>query len=153
MENSAKNTIQYSSQKGVAILPTVMILGIMSLLVTVSVTTLSFTELFVSQGSGQSARAHFYAESGVRDALIKIARDKTYSCPTVDCYEVDFSANGCSTLSDCAKITVDGTDTAKVVTSKGIMKSSIRTLEANVVLDSDGAITNTTWTELTSPSL
>lgn len=136
--------------KGVATLPTVMVLGVMALIVAVSVTTLAFTELFISQGSAQSAKAHFYAEAGARDALTKIARKKNYLCSTTDCYSIDFSANGCSLLSDCAKVQVTGSDTAKVVTSKGIMKSSTRTLQVNVTLDTDGLITATTWSEVTN---
>jgi len=137
------------SSKGVATLPTVMVLGVMALIVAVSVTTLAFTELFISQGSAQSSKAHFYAEAGARDALTKIARKKSYLCSTADCYSIDFSTNGCSSLSDCAKIQVTGNDTTKVITSKGIMKSSTRTLQVNVTLDTDGLITATTWSEVT----
>ena len=90
----SKFYIQYSARsRGVATLPTVMLLGVMALVVAVSITTLSFTELFISQGSAQSSRAHFYAEAGARDALMKIARNKTYLCATTDCYSVNFSSN------------------------------------------------------------
>ncbi|MCK9344617.1 MAG: hypothetical protein M0P64_00645 [Candidatus Pacebacteria bacterium] len=136
------------SSRGVATLPTVMVLGVLMLIVAVSVTTLSFTELFISQGSAQSSRAHFYAESGARDALIKIARNNTYLCATTDCYQIDFSTQGCTLLNDCAKVQVTGNDTLKTITSKGIMKSSTRTLQVVVTLDADGAITNTAWSEV-----
>lgn len=139
-----------SSKQGVATLPTIMVLGVMALIVAVSVTTLAFTELFISQGSAQSSKAHFYAEAGARDALTKIVRNKSYLCSTTDCYSIDFVTNGCSSLTDCAKVQVAGNDTAKVVTSKGIMKSSNRTLQVNVTLDGDGLITATTWSELTN---
>lgn len=138
------------SNRGVATLPTVMVLGVMALIVTVSITTLSFTELFISQGGAQSSRAHFYAEAGARDALIKIARNKTYLCASADCYSIDFSTSGCSLLNDCAKVQVTGNDTAKTITSKGIMKSSTRTLQVSVTLDADGLITGATWSEVTT---
>lgn len=144
----SKFNIRYSTQRGVATLPTVMVLGIMALIVAVSVTTLSFTELFISHGSAQSSRAHFYAEAGARDALVKIARNKTYLCATTDCYSIDFSTSGCSLLNDCAKVQVTGNDTQKVITSKGIMKSSTRTLHATTTLDTNGLITATTWGEV-----
>lgn len=137
-----------SCSRGVATLPTVMVLGIMALVVTVSITTLSFTELFISQGSAQSSRAHFYAEAGARDALVKIARNKTYLCATTDCYSIDFSTSGCSLLNDCAKVQVTGNDTSKTITSKGIMKSSARTLQVVTTLDTNGLITATVWSEL-----
>jgi len=142
--------VKCSPSCGVATLPTVMVLGVMALLVAVSVTTLSFTELFISQGSAQSSRAHFYAEAGARDALIKVARNKTYLCATTDCYQIDFSTNGCTTGNDCAKVQVTGNDTTKTITSKGIMKASTRTLQVSATLDADGAITNTSWSEITN---
>src|SRR5574343_222236 len=87
-------------QSGVATLPTVILLGIMALVIAVGVETLSFTELMISQGGAQSSRALFYAEAGARDALIKIDRNKNYTCATTDCYSIDFSTNGCSTGND-----------------------------------------------------
>ncbi len=155
--------IQYSifrppSSRGVATLPTVMVLGVMALAVAVGITAVALTESFISQGSAQSSRALFYAEAGVRDALVKIARNKNYSCVASDCYTIDFSTNGCSTGNDCTKVSVSGaagtTEAPKIITSKGIMKASTRTLQVSVVLDggtaSDGAITGATWTELTN---
>ncbi len=154
--------IPYSTCRGVATLPTVMVMGVMALAVAVGLTTVALSELLISQGSGQSARALFYAEAGARDALIKIARDKNYTCSTTDCYSVDFSTNGCSTGNDCAKVSVSaGTGTTaspKVITSRGTMKSSQRRLQVSVILDAGttdvtlqhGAVTNATWTELTN---
>lgn len=141
-----KNT----SPRGFATLPTVMVLGVMSLAVAVGITAVSLTESFISQGSIQSNKALFYAESGARDALIRIARNKTYLCATTDCYTIDFSTNGCSLGNDCAKMIVTGNDTAKIVTAKGVMKSSTRTLQVSVTLGTDGDITGATWSEVTT---
>lgn len=147
---------------GFATLPTVMILGILSLAVTLGITAVALTESFISQGSIQSSRALFYAESGARDALVKIARKKNYSCASTDCYSIDYSANGCSLGNDCARISVSSgagtTGDPKIITSKGIMKSSIRTLNVSVILDNGtsvpgnqhGTITSTTWSEVTN---
>lgn len=141
---------------GVATLPTVMVLGVMALVVAVSVTTLSYTELFISQGGSQSTRALFYAEAGARDALVKIARKKNYTCSAVDCYTIDFSLNGCSTGNDCAKVSVSAgvgiIGDPKIITSKGVMKSSTRTIQVSVLIDSDGQIATSTaqtvWAEI-----
>lgn len=147
-----------SFSRGVATLPTVMILGVLALVVAVSITALSFSELFISQGTAQSSRAHFYAEGGARDALVRIARNKTYSCATTDCYSIDFSANGCSSGNDCAKVSVStgtgATGNPKIIVSKGIMKSSTRVLQVLVTLDDgvagNGEITSAIWSELTN---
>lgn len=148
--------------KGIAALPTVIVIGVMALAVVVSITSISFNELLISQGQSQSTNALFYAESGARDALLKIAREKNYVCSTTDCYVIDFVTNGCTNSTDCAKVTVSSglgtTADPKIVTSKGIMKSSSRTLQVSVVLDSgttttslqNGEITSAVWTELTN---
>lgn len=148
--------------KGIATLPTIIMLGMMSLAVVVSVTSLALNELLISQGASQSANALFYAEAGARDALVRIARNKNYTCASVDCYSIDFITNGCANNTDCAKVSVStGVGTTadkKIITSRGIMKSSIRKMEVRVELDGgttdvalqNGQITSTTWTELTN---
>jgi len=151
------NTHRHRSH-GVATLPTVMMLGILSLVVAVGITTVSLTESFVSQGNIQSSKALFYAESGARDALIRIARNKNYACATTDCYTIDFSTNGCSLGNDCAKVSVSAgtgaTGDPKIITAKGIMRSSIRTLQVSILLDGGaadkGEITSAVWSEVTN---
>ena len=147
-----------SAKRGVTTLPAVILLGVISLVVAVSITTLAFTESFISQGSSQSSKALLYAETGVRDALIKIARNKNFTCGAVDCYVIDFSTNGCALGENCAKVSVSGgtgtVGSPKIITSRGIMRSSTRTLQASVILDgggaSDGVITTATWSEVTN---
>ncbi len=159
---NSKFKIQNSTRRGVATLPTVMVMGIITLAIAVGITSVALTESFISQGSAHSSRALFYAESGARDALVKIARKKDYICSNADCYIIDFSTSGCSLGNDCAKVSVSaGTGTTaspKVITSKGSMKSSTRTLQVSVILDAGttdaalqyGTITSPTWSELTN---
>lgn len=160
MNNTLKNSLCINTNRGIAMLPTVMILGVMSLAVTLGITAVSLTESFISQGSTQSSRALFYAEAGVRDALVKIARKKNYSCTSQDCYSIDFSTNGCTLGNDCARVSVSsGAGTTldpKIIVSKGVMKSSTRTLQVSVILDNGtgvsanqhGLITSAVWTEI-----
>lgn len=143
-------------KSGATTLPAVILLAAVSLVVAVSITTMAFTESFVSQSSAQSSQALLYAESGARDALIKIARNKNFTCSTTDCYSIDFSANGCALSEDCAKISVSAgtgaTGVPKIITSKGTMRSSTRTIQVLVTLDSgsasDGVISNAVWSEV-----
>ncbi len=147
-----------SAHRGIATLPTVLVLGVMALAVAVGITAVSLTESFISQGSAQSSRALFYAEAGARDALIKIARNKNYTYTTGEGYLIDFSTNGCSLLNDCAKVSVSvgtgDTGNPKIITSKGIMKASARRIQVNVIFDGgtvgDGEITSAVWSELTN---
>lgn len=144
--------------RGIATLPTVLVLGIMTLAVVVGITSVSLTESFISQGSTQSSKALFYAESGARDALVKIARNKNYTYTSGEGYLIDFSTNGCSLSNDCAKVLVSaGVGTIgdpKIVTSKGIMKAGTRTIRVSVIIDTNGQIATSTaetvWTEITN---
>lgn len=147
------------SARGVATLPTVMVLAALTLSVAVGITAVSLTESFMSQSGTHATEALFYAESGARDALTKIARNKGYSCSTADCYKIDFVTGGCTGgVRGCAKISVSGdagtTAAPKIVTSKGVVGDISRTIRATVVLDggtaAEGQITSTTWTELTN---
>lgn len=151
-----------NKKNGIATLPTVIILSIMVLAVVVSVTSVSMNEILISQSQKESQNALFFAESGARDALTRIARDKMYSCTSTDCYSIDFTSSGCSTNSGCAKISVSsGTGAAgdhKIITSKGLAGASIRTMRVEVELDggtSDeasqkGEITSAVWSEITN---
>ena len=159
-----KNNIK---NHGIATLPTVMLLGMMTLAVVVSITSLTLNQLIISQGQSQSQNAHFYAEGGARDPLTRIARDKNYicdgtnSCNGVGYYSLDFNTNGCANSTDCSKVTISGTGVSgdpKIIVSTGIMKSSIRKMQVTVLLDGGtsnialqkGEITSTSWVELTN---
>jgi hypothetical protein len=159
-----KNNIK---KRGIATLPTVMLLGMMTLAVVVSIASLTLNQLFISQGQSQSQNALFYAEGGARDALTRIARDKNYicdgtnSCNGVGYYSLDFSTNGCANNTECAKVTVSGTGVTgdlKTIVSTGVMKSSTRKMQVTVLLDGGtsnvslqkGEITSASWTELTN---
>lgn len=147
-------SLSTSRRRGVATLPTVILLGIMALVVAVGITTLSFSELMISQGGSQSSRALFYAESGARDALLKIARNKNYECVATDCYTVYFtpSASCTGVGGGCAKVSVGAGTTSKIATSTGVMGASTRTMRVSVTLDTNGQIatstTETVWTEI-----
>ncbi len=154
--------LKSKTNRGVATLPTVLVMGLMALAVVVSITSMAFNELLISQGQAQSSQALFYAEQAARDALLRIARKNNYVCSTTDCYSVDFIPSGCANSTDCAMVTVStgvgSTADPKIITSKGVMKSSIRRMQVSVVLDAgtsvsadqNGEITSTTWTELTN---
>ena len=146
--------------KGIATLPTMMVIGMVALSVVVSVTAITFNELLISQGSAQSASALFYAESGAHDALMKIARNKNYTCSETDCYSIDFVEGGCASSTDCSLVSVSSgigtTADPKIITSKGVMRASIRTMQVSVILDGgttdaslqNGEITSSSWAEL-----
>lgn len=149
-----------SKNKGIATLPAVMVIGMMALAVVVSITSIALNELIISQGQIQSGTALYYAEGGARDALVRIARNKKYTCDIdnlcntevndTHSYFIDFVADGCSNNSNCAEVSVSGNDTIKTITSKGIIKSISRSVQVVANLDTNGKITSTVWSELTN---
>jgi len=142
--------------RGVASLPIVLVFGILIVAIGVGITALSFTEGVIAQGGYQSSRALIYAEGGARDALVRIARNKNYTCATTDCYSLNFATNGCSSGTACAKVSVStgigSIADPKIVTSKGQVGQNTRTLQVRVILDPNqyGEIATTTWQELTN---
>lgn len=143
------------SPKGVATLPTVLLLGIIALSVAVSLATVTFSESFISQSATQSAKALYYSEAGARDALIKLSRNKDYLCTSSECYQVAFINGGCGTsLPACAKVQVTATSTScgtgVNILSKGIVYNSSRSLSVNVCFDANGygELATTTWAEI-----
>lgn len=142
--------------RGVASLPIVLVFGILIVAIGVGITALSFTEGVIAQGGYQSARALLYAEGGARDALVRIARNKNYTCATTDCYSISFATNGCSGGIACAKVSVGAgigsIADPKIVVSKGQVGLNTRVLQAQVIFDTtqNGEIATTTWQELTN---
>ncbi|MBI4692386.1 MAG: four helix bundle protein [Candidatus Terrybacteria bacterium] len=142
-----------NSNIGVATLPIVFVLAFFLLAVIVSIAAISFNESVVSQGAVYGSRALFFAEAGARDALIRISRNKNYSCslPSTGCYQIDFTENGCSNNEGCAKITVSAEMSPKIIVSEGRIKNNIRKVQVNVFFDAlqNGEITDIQWQEIT----
>lgn len=145
------NPKKYPSQKGIATLPTILVLAILILAVGTSVALLGLNSSLISQDQLNGQTALFYAESGAQDALLKIARNSGYSCTTANCYTIDMATSGCSSSTACAKITVSsGTGASgnpKIITSTGYSGSNNRKVIVQVSIDSTGAITSYTWTD------
>ena len=141
------------NRTGAATLPAIIALTILILAVGISITAIGFTEGLISVGQSNAEHALTYAEAGARDALIKLARNKRYTCETTDCYHIDFVPNGCTSLEGCAWISVNAgagtTSDPRIIISKGQANSSVRTIRVATIFDAagDGAIATTTWNE------
>lgn len=144
--------------RGVATLPTIILMGVLILAIGIGILSLSFSENLISASQANASSALFYAEAGARDALIRIARNKNYSCTSADCYTIDIMTNGCATGNGCAKVSVGaGTGASgdpKLITAKGLMGGNTRTLQVSVYFDTSlyGQISTTTtaWQEITN---
>jgi len=136
-----------SRQDGVATIPLVLGLTIFIIAVAAVVSVTSFNENAVSQDFYNSSQALTYAKAGVEDALIKIAREGTY---TSGGYNIDFVSDGCNTNNGCATVTVISVTSPKTILSQGRVKNNIRKVQVTVTLDSNWLITDTVSQEVTN---
>jgi len=143
-------------KSGVATLPTIIALAVLVLAIGIGISMASLSELLTSEGQSQSQKALSYAEAGAKEAMRKIAVNKTYSCVSQNCYTIPFIANGCVANDACAYILVStnaGTSIdPKIVTSTGYAGLYARTLRITLEFDSsdNGQIASSTWTEVTN---
>src|SRR5882724_1071528 len=126
-------------KQGIATLPTIIAVTILLIALAIGITALSLSNNLVSVGQNNSQQALSYAEAGARDALIKIARNKNFTCSAANCYSLDFAASGCANSTACAQVSVSaasGTPAApKVIISTGQVQTNSRKVEVDVVLD------------------
>lgn len=143
-----------NSQSGVAVLPIVIALTILVLSVGVSMAGISLTGVYMSDEQKKTSEAYSYAEAGAKDALIKIARNKNYTCNSNDCYLIDTVPSGCSTNRGCARVSVStgigSVGDPKIITSKGETGNYLRKVQVSVVFDGslNGEISSATWQEV-----
>ena len=139
---------------GAAALPAVFALLILIISVVVILSAMSIAGSQMSYLSLKSQKALNYSEAGARDALLRIARDKTYTCdsPSDGCYEIEFATDGCSTNEGCAKITVSSATAPKVIVSNGFAGTNVRKVQVSVTFDAsgNGEILSTAWSEITN---
>jgi Tfp pilus assembly protein PilX len=133
-----------------------MILVILVVVVGLGITSVTLSETFIAAGQNQASLARVYAEAGARDALLRLAKDKTYSCASTHCYTIDFATNGCAQNTGCARMSVSTASgtlaNPKIITATGQVKNNVRRLQVSVIYDSaqHGEFATTTWTELTN---
>ncbi|HTW97111.1 MAG TPA: hypothetical protein VMD74_05655 [Candidatus Methylomirabilis sp.] len=141
---------------GFATIPTILAVSALILIAATGIAAITYTQNSTSVVERRSETAWRYAEAGAQDALMRIARNKNYSCVTVDCYSLDLADNGCANGAGCATVSVSaGTGTAgdpKVITAKGIVQNNTREVEAQVIFDAagNGEISSVVWQELTN---
>jgi len=145
-------------QRGATALLSIVFLALLALGVGIGILGVSSGENFASSNARKSDRALLYAEAGVREALVRITRNKAYSCASpalpAGCFSLEFVPNGCANNKGCVRVTVDaGTGASgdlKTVRAQGRVDDIYRTLQAEVEYDTAlrGEISTTTWTEL-----
>jgi len=144
----------FKLKSGLATIPTILVLSFIIIALATGLAALTFTEVSTIMTQQLSNKALLYAETGARDALVRIARNKNYTCAAADCYSLNMVASGCTTSEGCVKVSVSaGAGTSgdpKIIVAKGIANLSERKVEVRVVFDAseNGEIASAVWREL-----
>lgn len=128
-------------QSGAVSIPLVMGLGIMLFLIATSIASVEIARIYLVQATQDGGQAYMYAEGGVRDALLQLARDNTFGTTTIQ-YTIPMATNGCATLRACVQVVVTpqgvGSTTRRIIGALGYYRSARRGLEATINFDEMG---------------
>lgn len=132
-----------ASQRGVALLPMVLVLFLLVMVVGVGIATISFSEGFIAATKDASDKAMVIADSGVQDALGKVIRDKSFVSAG---YSLSVSGG-------TATITVAGSvPGTKTIISSGTLNGRTRKIQAAVSVDANGKVTyGSNWWQEVAP--
>lgn len=131
---------------GIAALPSILIITLILLAVGLILTTTSVIESAISFAQKRSIESFYLAEAGLKDALMKITRNKNYtSADDSTCL-----AGVCTLTFDDnkkAEVTVTGTDPKTVIVTGSV--GNIKRKISNVVnVDTYGKVTHQNWEEI-----
>src|SRR3989344_8944732 len=127
-----------ASQRGVALLPVILVLFGLVMVVGVAIAGISVSENTISSTKDASDEALAIAESGIQDALMKLARDKDFT--SVGGYNLSVSG-GTATI-------IVPSGSSKDITSTGALNNKTRKIQLTVNADANGKITQSGWTEV-----
>lgn len=129
-------------QRGAASIPLVLGIGVLVFLIAISVTSVETSRVYLTQANTDGAQAMQYAEIGIRDALMQLARNRNFGTSSPVIYAIEMATSGCVTLRACAHVAVDtGAGTVllpKIVSALGYYRNARKGLEARVVFDTSG---------------
>ena len=124
-------------ERGVALLPMILVLFGLVMVVGVAIAGISVSENTISSTKDASDEALAIAESGIQDALMRLARDKDFTSAG---YNLSVSG-GTATI-------IVPSGSSKDITSSGTLNSKTRKIQLTVNADANGKITQTGWTEV-----
>lgn len=108
-------------QRGIAALPTIVVISVIVLLIAVALISSGLIENAISFGHYQSQQAYIAADLGVQDAIVRISRNKNFTSAG---YTI--TAGG-----GTATVSISGT-TPKTIISEGIYSNKTRKLQVVV---------------------
>jgi len=129
------------AQKGVAALVTMLSLGTLIFIISLSTTILAFWSMKNMDVNNKVLKTYYAAYSGVQDSLIKLERNKDFK--TIENFEISVNSANVS-------VSVSNTVDSATITSTATFGQINKKLQTITDIDSTtGLITPTSTTELT----
>ena len=126
------------SESGLIALPSIIILSMIILTIGISMSFSSFTQNNISSNNYSSQKSFFVAEAGIKDAIMKITRNKNYN--TAFILLID---------EDTANVTINTTDpTRPIITSVSTINNYTKKIQATLNITQNGKVTILSWNEL-----
>lgn len=134
-----------ATRPGIASLPTILVLMALIISVGIFISAISLSDSSAVSGLNSSNQALNFAQSGAKDALEKIVRDKDYA----GSYLVALMPDGCTEpYAGCATVNVTAGVSPKIITAEGRLGDLKRNIQVDVNLDVNGLIIDYDWQEL-----
>lgn len=131
--------IQPQGPKGAASIPFILGIGVLVLLIAISITSVELVRAYLAQAREGGTQAREYADAGLRDGLMKIARDATFSIPDPGYYQIEMATSGCALMNACIRVSVSSSTASssdpKIVKSVGYFRAARIGLSAQVLYD------------------
>ncbi len=135
---------KFHDQRGVAALPTVIIISVIVLIAGIGILGTGLVEDAVTFSEKETREALYAAETGAHDALIRLARNKDCnSGASPPCSSYSFAVGDSS-----VSVTVAGATSPKTITAVGTRKNKTRTIRAVAGIDTNNKVTVTSWSEI-----
>ena len=131
--------------KGLAMLPTIIILSLVVLAIGTSMTISGFIESSMSKATIETQKSFYSADSGINDALLKIKLDETLGAENSE--DLNFFAVG--EEGPDINVSPGGVGITRIITSSVTAGKYKKTIKTTVTLDDEGNITGTAWEEVT----
>lgn len=128
------------SQKGLVAMPAIVILSIIMLTIGITTSFLSFNQNNISANNHLSQKTYYIAETGIKDAFLKIARNKKY--------DTDYSLpinNGIANIVFDTSIP----NQTKII-STGIINNYTKKIQVTLNVTTNGKVTLESWIELST---
>ena len=129
---------KFFSQKGIVALPAIITLSVIILAIGLAMSFSSFTQNNIFSNKHQSELTYRVAEAGIKDAMIKITRNKNYD-----------TAFALPINNGVANISFDTSNFEQTkITSIGTLNNNTKTIEVVLDISTNGKVTINSWIEL-----